>query len=88
MTNQKAKQSSVSWASSKPFDVPAFIAGEWGEYLTSLETMTFAAGLSSAAAFSPQQQRAAVRAYNGRLRFYDARQYRDLLERAGEMRGF
>lgn len=78
----------VVWASSEPFDVPAYATGEWGEYVASLAPLSFDPDIKNAAILSPQEQQEFVAQYAGPKRFRHAAEYMDLLDRADAARGF
>lgn len=78
----------VVWASSEPFDVPAYCTGEWGEYVKGLDGLEFTPTLADAKVLTAAEQRQYAVQYKGAKRFYDAAQYQLMLERADEARGF
>lgn len=76
---------SVSWASSEPFDVPAFATGKWGEYVADVRGPRFTANLDEALALSPEQQRRLAHRVD---RFYAADEYRRIMDAANAVRGW
>lgn len=76
--------SSVSWASSSPFDVPAYATGEWGDYVADMRGPRFTSNLDEALVLTPEQQR---RLAHRVTRFYAADEYRKLMETANAARG-
>lgn len=90
-TNAQVTDSSVSWASSTPFNVPAYVTGEWGEYVTDFDETgraTFSPNIKDAATFSEEAQKEFMAKYKGTKRFYAAAEYDALLKTADESRGF
>lgn len=84
----KTTNSSVTWASSSPFDVPAYVTGEWGEYVTSLDGPTFDADKNNAMILTPAEQRAFAATHQGPMRFRASAEFDAVLQRADDARGF
>lgn len=78
--------SSVSWASSTPLNVPAYVTGEWGEYVTT--DGGFSPDIKDAKVLTPTQQRVFAANHKGVMRFRDAVRYGELLRKLDEGRGF
>jgi hypothetical protein len=79
---------SVSWASGEPFNTDAYATGEWGDYVSSLSPLTLDPSLENAMILNPQEQREFAASYDGPKRFRKAVEYRELLDRVDEARGF
>lgn len=75
--------SSVSWASSEPFDVPAYATGEFGDYVADIRGPRFTSNLDEAVALTPEQQRKLAHRVN---RFYAADEYRRITDIANSVR--
>lgn len=82
---KQTKESSVSWSSSEPFDVPAYAIGEWGDYVADMKGPRMTSNLDEALALTPEQQRRLAHRVN---RFYAADEYRKLMDTASAVRGW
>lgn len=84
-TKTTGKDSGVSWASSEPFDVPAYATGEWGDYVADMKGPRLTSNLDEALALTPEQQRRLAHRVN---RFLKADEYRAIMDKANAARGW
>lgn len=82
----KTTNSSVSWASSEPFDVPAYAtAGEWGDFVADMKGPRLTSNRDEALVLTPEQQR---RLAHRVKRFYKADEYRQIMDAVNTARGW